>query len=62
MGNVFQDQLLKAGIVTKQQVKKAQSASNKKKKEQRSKRIRLLMKTNLKPSNSLKKKQSTTKL
>ena len=26
MGNPFQDQLLKAGVVTKQQVKKAQSA------------------------------------
>lgn len=38
MGNPFQDQLLKAGVVTKQQVKKAQSASNKKKKEQRSKK------------------------
>lgn len=38
MSNPFQDQLLKAGVVTKQQVKKAQSASNKKKKEQRSKK------------------------
>ena len=38
MGNPFQDQLLKAGVVTKQQVKKAQSATNKKKKEQRSKK------------------------
>lgn len=38
MGNPFQDQLLKAGVVTKQQVKKAQSASNKKKKEQRAKK------------------------
>ena len=38
MGNPFQDQLLKAGVVTKQQVKKAQSASKKKKKEQRSKK------------------------
>ena len=38
MGNPFQDQLLKAGVVTKQQVKKAQSASNKKKKQQRSKK------------------------
>ena len=38
MGNPFQDQLLKAGVVTKQQVKKAQSASSKKKKEQRSKK------------------------
>ena len=38
MSNPFQDQLLKAGVVTKQQVKKAQSASSKKKKEQRSKK------------------------
>jgi len=38
MGNPFQDQFLKAGVVTKQQVKKAQSASNKKKKENRSKK------------------------
>ena len=38
MGNPFQDQFLKAGVVTKQQVKKAQSASNKKKKESRSKK------------------------
>ncbi|MCK4864544.1 MAG: DUF2058 domain-containing protein [Gammaproteobacteria bacterium] len=38
MGNPFQDQFLKAGVVTKQQVKKAQSVSNKKKKEQRSKK------------------------
>ena len=38
MGNAFQDQLLKAGVVTKQQVKKAQSASKKKKKQQRSKK------------------------
>jgi len=40
MGNPFQDQFLKAGVVTKQQVKKAQSASNKKKKENRSKKGR----------------------
>ena len=38
MGNPFQDQFLKAGVVTKQQVKKAQSSSNKKKKEQRVKK------------------------
>ena len=33
MGNPFQDQLLKAGVVTKQQVKKAQAESNKNKKQ-----------------------------
>ena len=38
MGNPFQDQLLKAGLVTKQQVKKAQKDSGKKKKAQRSKK------------------------
>lgn len=42
MGNPFQDQLLKAGVVTKQQVKKAQSASNKKKKQQRSKKDKVV--------------------
>lgn len=42
MGNPFQDQLLKAGVVTKQQVKKAQSASKKKKKEQRSKKEKVV--------------------
>lgn len=38
MGNPFQDQLLKAGVVTKQQVKKAQAESNKNKKQQHSKK------------------------
>lgn len=48
MGNPFQDQLLKAGVVTKQQVKKAQSASNKKKKEQRSKKNNVVDENKLK--------------
>lgn len=38
MSNPFQDQLLKAGVVTKQQVQKAQQEKNKKKKQQRSKK------------------------
>ena len=48
MGNPFQDQLLKAGVVTKQQVKKAQSATNKKKKEQRSKKNNVVDENKLK--------------
>lgn len=38
MGNPFQDQLLKAGLVTRQQVKKAQKESNQHKKQQQSKK------------------------
>ena len=38
MGNPFQDQLLKAGLVTKQQVKKAQKESSQHKKQQQSKK------------------------
>jgi len=38
MNNPFQEQLLKAGVVTKQQVQKANQAKNKKKKQQRSKK------------------------
>lgn len=56
MGNVFQDQLLKAGIVTKQQVKKAQSASNKKKKEQRSKKDKVVDENKLKAQQLAKEK------
>ena len=38
MSNPFQEQLLKAGVVTKQQVQKANQAKNKKKKQQRAKK------------------------
>ena len=56
MGNPFQDQLLKAGVVTKQQVKKAQSASNKKKKEQRSKKNKVVDEAKLKIQQAAKEK------
>jgi len=56
MGNAFQDQLLKAGVVTKQQVKKAQSASNKKKKEQRSKKDKAVDENKLKAQQAAKEK------
>ncbi len=56
MGNPFQDQLLKAGVVTKQQVKKAQSASNKKKKEQRSKKDKVVDENKLKAQQVAKEK------
>lgn len=56
MGNPFQDQLLKAGVVTKQQVKKAQSASNKKKKEQRSKKNNVVDENKLKAQQLAKEK------
>lgn len=56
MGNPFQDQLLKAGVVTKQQVKKAQSASNKKKKEQRSKKNKVVDEAKLKVQQAAKEK------
>lgn len=55
MGNAFQDQLLKAGLVTKQQVKKAQSTSNKKKK-QRSKKDKSIDENKLKAQQALKEK------
>ena len=38
MNNPFQEQLLKAGVVSKQQVQKANTEKNKKKKQQRSKK------------------------
>jgi uncharacterized protein YaiL (DUF2058 family) len=56
MGNPFQDQLLKAGVVTKQQVKKAQSASNKKKKEQRSKKDKVVDENKIKAQQAAKEK------
>jgi len=40
MSNPFQEQLLKAGVVTKQQVQKANQAKNKKKKQQRTKKAK----------------------
>ena len=56
MGNPFQDQFLKAGVVTKQQVKKAQSASSKKKKEQRSKKNTVVDENKLKIQQAAKEK------
>ena len=56
MGNPFQDQFLKAGVVTKQQVKKAQSASGKKKKEQRSKKNTVVDENKLKIQQAAKEK------
>lgn len=61
MGNPFQDQLLKAGVVTKQQVKKAQSASNKKKKEQRSKKEKIVDESKLKAQQAIKEKAERDK-
>lgn len=56
MGNPFQDQLLKAGVVTKQQVKKAQNASSKKKKQQRSKKEKVIDENKLKAQQAAKEK------
>ena len=61
MGNPFQDQLLKAGVVTKQQVKKAQSSSNKKKKEQRSKKHNVVDENKLKIQQEAKEKAELDK-
>ena len=61
MGNPFQDQLLKAGVVTKQQVKKAQSASKKKKKEQRSKKEKIVDETKIKAQQVIKEKAERDK-
>ena len=61
MGNPFQDQLLKAGVVTKQQVKKAQSASKKKKKEQRSKKEKVVDEGKLKTQQAAKEKAERDK-
>ena len=61
MGNPFQDQFLKAGVVTKQQVKKAQSASNKKKKEQRSKKEKVVDESKLKAQQAIKEKAERDK-
>jgi len=48
MSNPFQDQLLKAGLVTKQQVQKAKQDKNRKKKQQRSKKETVVDETRLK--------------
>lgn len=56
MGNPFQDQFLKAGVVSKQQVKKAQSASGKKKKQQRSKKEKVVDENKLKAQQAAKEK------
>ncbi len=61
MGNAFQDQFLKAGVVTKQQVKKAQSASKKKKKEQRSKKNVVVDENKLKIQQAAKEKSERDK-
>ena len=61
MGNPFQDQLLKAGVVTKQQVKKAQSATKKKKKEQRSKKEKVVDEGKLKAQQLAKEKAERDK-
>lgn len=56
MGNPFQDQLLKAGVVTKQQVKKAQTESSKKKKQQRSKKENVVDENKIKAQHAAKEK------
>ena len=56
MGNAFQDQFLKAGVVTKQQVKKAQSDKNKKNKQQRSKKEKVVDENKLKAQQAAKEK------
>ncbi len=61
MANAFQDQFLKAGVVSKQQVKKAQSAANKKKKEQRSKKEKPVDENKLKAQQVAKEKAERDK-
>jgi len=48
MGNPFQDQLLKAGLVSKKQVHKAKQEQNKQKKQQRSKKDKIIDEDKLK--------------
>ncbi len=48
MNNPFQDQLLKAGLVTKKQVQKAKQDKNRKKKQQHSKKEKVVDETRLK--------------
>ena len=56
MSNPFQDQLLKAGLVTKKQVQKVQQEKNKKYKQQRSKKTQAVDETKLKAQQVAQKK------
>jgi len=56
MSNPFQDQLLKAGLVTKQQVQKAQQESQKKNKQQRSRKKPVVDENKLKAQQAAEKK------
>jgi uncharacterized protein YaiL (DUF2058 family) len=56
MGNAFQDQFLKAGLVTKQQVKKAAKEGTQNKKQQRAKKEPVVDETKLKAQQVLKEK------
>ena len=57
MNNPFQDQLLKAGIATKQQVQKANQEKNKKKKKQRNTKGPVVDKVKLKIEQAAKEKE-----
>lgn len=56
MNNPFQEQLLKAGVVTKQQVQKAQKSKHKNKKQQRSKKEKVVDESKLKVQQAIKEK------
>jgi len=56
MSNPFQDQLLKAGVVTKQQVQKAKQDTSKKKKQQRAKKETVVDEAKLKAQKAAEKK------
>lgn len=56
MSNPFQEQLLKAGVVTKQQVQKAKQDKSKKKKQQRSKKEPVVDEAKLKAKKAAEKK------
>jgi len=56
MNNPFQEQLLKAGVVTKQQVQKVKQDKNKKKKQQRSKKVPVIDEKALKAQQATEKK------
>jgi uncharacterized protein YaiL (DUF2058 family) len=56
MSNPFQDQLLKAGVVSKQQVQKAKKDAHKKKKQQHSKKDIAIDETRLKAEQAAKEK------
>ena len=57
MNNPFQDQLLKAGLVTRQQVQKARKETQKKNKQQRSKKAKVVDEATLKAQQAAEKKQ-----